>query len=54
MYPANKSEYIPLADPVGLPPPNRRGPMIFVCPKRYFFFARDFKHNLKRNMAQTR
>jgi len=43
-------------------PPNGRGPMIFLCPKRQFFscfsslasLAIHFKSNLNRYMAKTR
>ena len=58
---------ISLADPrgggaPGARPPNGRGPMIFLCPKRYFFaifsslasLAITFKHNFNRNMDLTR
>ena len=56
-----------LADPGGgahlaPPPPNGRGPNIFLCPNSYFLtifsslatLAINFKHNFNRNMAKTR
>ena len=53
-----------LADPGGgahpaRPPPNGRGPKIFLCPKRLVFtifssLAINFKHNSNRIMAKTR
>ena len=48
-----------LADPGGRGrTPNGRGPMICLCPKRYFFsiifsLAIIFKHNFNRNMVIT-
>ena len=55
-----------LADPGGAhparAPPNGRGPMILLCPKRQFFsffsslasLAIHFKSNFNRYMAKTR
>ena len=56
----------PLADPGGrtqrAPPPNSRGPMIFLMPKTLIFLifsslaslAINLKHDFNRNTAQTR